>query len=251
MVKKRAVSPDDNVLDQGKLPMLYRTLAPISPERHGSLGILSDRDYSFASKSNAIPITADEFPRAARDYPIVVASGATPVPVALVGFERGKNDHVDSDGAWRKDTYIPAYIRRYPFAFLRESETSDRNILCGDMSSVLFTEKPTDDQRLFGDEDNTPSMVRVLDFCKRYELAMDRTRQLMKEVAELDLIGASTVTITRNEKKMKIDGFSIVSEEKLRDLDDKTLADLARRGILNIFAAHQMSMANFSSIGLD
>jgi len=57
------------------------------------------------------------------------------------------------------------------------------------------------------------------------------------------------VTITRGGEKRKVDGFAIISEEKLRKLDDKTLAGLARRGVLTIYAAHQLSLANFSSFG--
>ena len=65
----------------------------------------------------------------------------------------------------------------------------------------------------------------------------------------LGLIGPSEVTITRGERKQKVDGFALISEEKLRGLDDAILAGLVRRGVTNIFAAHQMSLANFTDFG--
>lgn len=248
MARRRAVSPEDKAVQPERLPMFYRSLAPLAPERHAALRMRPERDHSVTAESNAIPLTADEFPTAMRDYPIVIAMGDVPTPVALVGFEKGRNDHVDADGKWRDGTYVPAYVRRYPFALLKESKESERHILCADLSSTLFSEGGDDGQALFDDGDMTATTERALDFCQRYAAAADRTRSLMKNAAELGLIEPSSVSITRGESRRKVDGFAIISEEKLRNLDDTTLADLARRGILSLFAAHQMSLANFSSL---
>lgn len=249
MVRRRAVSPEDKAPSAEKLPLLYRTLVPLVPERHMDLRLNGRRDYSFAAEANAIPLTVDEIPTAMRHYPIVLAPGRTATPVALVGFEQGKNAFVDKDGAWQEGTYIPAYVRRYPFGLVRESAEADRHILCADMSSTLFGDDAKD-QRLF-EEDGSPAEAskRALEFCQRYVASTDRTRTVMQEAETLGLIGPSEVTITRGGEKRKVDGFAIISEEKLRKLDDKTLAGLARRGVLTIYAAHQLSLANFSSFG--
>lgn len=249
MARRRAVNPEDKVVDPGALPLLYRALAPLAPERHSALRVKETRDYQVASDVNAIPLTVDEFPRAMRDYPIVMARGEVPTPVALVGFEKGRNDFVGADGVWKEGTYIPAYLRRYPFALVREAPDAERVILCADLSSTLFSEKEDEGDLLFQDGKPGPAVERALEFCKRYDIAAQRTRALVKEMIELDLIGPSSVTIERGERKQKVEGFAIVNEEKLWALDDKTLAGLARRGVLNLFAAHQMSMANFASFG--
>ncbi|MEO0702326.1 MAG: SapC family protein [Pseudomonadota bacterium] len=249
MTRRRAVSPEETKQNADTLPVFYKTMVPLSPEQHGGLRLRLDREVGFAATANAIPVLADEFPRAMRDYPIVIADGDTPTPVALVGFEQGKNDQVTADGTWAEGTYMPAYVRRYPFAFLKEKEGSDRHILCADVTSTLFTEDPGQGQALFENGVKTEAIDRTLDFCKRYAAAAERTRQLMEEVRDLGLIGPSSVTITRGEVRRKVEGFSIISEEKLRALDDKTLADLARRGAVTIFAAHQLSLANFSAFG--
>ncbi|MEL7027118.1 MAG: SapC family protein [Pseudomonadota bacterium] len=249
MARRRAVSPADKSTSPEKLPLLYRTMVPLSAERQGALRLRSKRDFQVAAAVNAIPLTVDEFPRAMQDYPIVIASGSTPMPVALVGFQKGKNDFVSADGTWRDGAYVPAYLRRFPFALLKESPDADRHILCGDLSSTVFTEDAAVSEPLFEDGKPAAAIDRALDFCRRYAAAVERTKALMEEVNKLDLVGPSAVTISRGDAKRKVEGFSIVSEEKLRDLDDKTLAGLARRGVLNLFAAHQMSLANFSSFG--
>lgn len=250
MVRRRAVSPEDKAPAPEKLPLFYQTLVPLSHERHKDLRLSETRDYGFAAKANAIPVTVDEIPTAMRHYPIVLAAGSPATPVALVGFETGKNAQVDENGQWASNTYIPAYVRRYPFGLVRESSDADRHILCADMSSTLFSEGGDNGQALFNDDNSpAPAAARALEFCQRYVAATERTRAVMREAEDLGLIGPSEVTISRGEQKRKVDGFAIISEEKLRALDDATLAGLARRGVLAIFAAHQMSLANFSSFG--
>lgn len=168
MVKRRAVSRADKDLQSSKLPLLYKTLVPLTPDRHKGFYFGVERDYGYANMVNAIPLTLDEFAPAMRNYPIVLAGGDIPTPVALVGYEAGKNDCVGKDGQWQKDHYIPAYVRRYPFALVRESDTSDRNILCADLSSVIFEMNGEDDRALFGEDGATGSVLTsVMEFCTK------------------------------------------------------------------------------------
>lgn len=249
MVKRRAVSREDKDLQPERLPALYKTLVPLIAERHGNLFLSDVRGYDFARTANAIPLAVDEFPQAMRHYPVVLAGSDVPTPVALVGHAPGQNDHVNDDGSWREGCYIPAYIRRYPFAYLRESETSDRNILCADLSSVLFEPRGEAERALFDQDAPGPVLKGVMDFCNRYEVALQRTRAAMEEAAKLDLIDAASVTVKAQGKALKVEGFSMISEEKLRNLPDDTLAGLARRGVLNIYYGHHLSLTNFSSMG--
>lgn len=249
MVRRRAVDPADRAPSSDKLPLLYRTLVPLTPERHIGVRVLDRKDYSFAATANVIPLTVDEFPVAMRHYPIVLAPGELATPVALVGFERGRNAYVDADGQWRKGAYIPAYVRRYPFGLVRESVEAERHILCVDMSSTLLGEGD-EGQPLFNSEGQPADATkRALDFCQRYVASTERTRAVMHEAQELGLIGPSEVTISRGGRKQKVDGFALISEEKLRGLDDATLGGLVRRGVTSLYAAHQMSLANFTEFG--
>jgi len=249
MVKRRAVSKADKAIQPETLPVLYKTLVPLTKERHGGYYLSETRRYDFASMVNAIPIMLDEFPVALKSYPIVMAPGVVPTPVALVGAAVGRNDYVNADGTWTEGSYIPAYVRRYPFAFLRESETSDRNILCADLSSVQFETQGAPERALFDDDGPAAALTRIMDFCNRFEKTVQRTRLAMEEAQALDLFDASAVNVSRDGKTMKIDGFQIISEEKLRKLPDDTLAGLARRGVLTLFSAHHLSLTNFSSFG--
>jgi hypothetical protein len=115
---------------------------------------------------------------------------------------------------------------------------------------MIFDTKGEPDRALFA-EDGKPSVLlnNVMDFCNRYEQATQRTRLAMEEAVKLDLVDASTVTVSRGGKNLKVEGFRIISEEKVRGLSDKVLGDLARRGVLNVYAAHHLSLTNFSNFG--
>ena len=250
MTRRRAVDKTQTVDVTGRLPFLYTSLAPITAEHHKTLRIKTERQYDIAAKANAIPITCDEFAQVVRHYPIVFTTGAKPMPMALVGLRKGVNDHVTADGKWAPGAYVPAYLRRYPFLLVKEREDAPRQILCADMSSTQFTQSSEGSTGLMN-EDGTKSehLSGILDFATRYETAAQRTRQVMAEIVKLDLLQATTVNLSKQDKTARIEGFQVIAEEKLRDLDDVTLAGLARRGLLTLFAAHHMSMANFSNMG--
>ncbi len=248
MAKRRAISREDKALEPQNLPHLYQTLVPLLAERHSNLNLTGRKSYEFASAANAIPLSAEEFPFALRHYPIVFSGGDNPMPLALVGFTWGINDFVDGDGNWRKGTYVPAYLRRYPFALVRESDSAERNILCADLSSTCFANKTDKSRPLFEDGQPAQATKDALEFCNRFETAMARTRAVMAEFTKHELIGESTVTISKDGKSLKVEGFQTLSEEKLRALPDDVLAGFMRRGMATVINAHLMSLSNFSGM---
>jgi len=95
---------------------LYRSPVVLRFEQHRDLCVKPAGDYSFARDVNAVPISVGEFMPAIRNYPIVFAEGSL-TPVAILGLKQGENRFLTAGGAWRRDAYIPAYLRRYPFIF--------------------------------------------------------------------------------------------------------------------------------------
>ena len=73
---------------------------------------------SFCRSINALAVSVGEFIAAARDYPIVFATGdggKSFAPVILLGLEAGVNLFLDESGEWDRAAYFPAYVRRFPF----------------------------------------------------------------------------------------------------------------------------------------
>src|SRR5258707_15359817 len=78
---------------------------------------------SFCRSINALALSVGEFVAAARDYPIVFATGDAGksfAPVILLGLEAGVNLFLDESGEWDRDAYFPAYVRRFPFCLSKE-----------------------------------------------------------------------------------------------------------------------------------
>lgn len=232
-----------------KLPLLYKELVPLSAERHGDYGVTGERSYAFAAETGFAPITMDEFAAAQRFYPIVFTREAPATPVVLFSGQRGVNHFVSEDGTWRDGAYIPGYLRRYPFHFVRRAAGEEERILCADTSSDLLQEKADDAERaLFKDGAAGPAGERALEFCKAYEITTERTRRAVQELEELDLFQDSAIEVSNGENKARIDGFRIISEQKLREVDDETLAKLAKRGTLGPVYAHLFSLSNFTTM---
>ena len=76
--------------------LFCKEAVPVSKEQHTDLSIDTTQDYSFASGVNSVPLTATEFPLAARDYVIVfdVAEGSD-----WIVYEENADSSVSSDMA--------------------------------------------------------------------------------------------------------------------------------------------------------
>jgi hypothetical protein len=170
--------------------------------------------------------------------------------VAVLGAGDRGNAFVDHEGSWMPDCYIPAYVRRYPFALVREHAGAERMLLCADLSAEGFfeTEEPVQ-ERLFVGDLPTPHSNKILEFCQTFESGMVKTRLLCELLCKLELFENSRVTLhQRSGKKTNLEGFMMVREERLRQQSDAVLADLVRRGIVALIMAHLFSVARFSSV---
>lgn len=233
------------------LPLGYKALTPLYSEQHGDLTFRRHASFAFARAIHAAPIAADEAGRVQAFYPFLFAPDPPYLPVALFSMSAGANDFVDADGAWRRGVYVPAYFRRYPFALLRENRESERMLLCADLTAPNFA-GASDAEKLF--EAGKPSAYarEVAAFCTRYEQALARTRAATARLAELGLFDDARAAIERpGARPFEIDGFKVVSEDRLHKLDDAALAGLVRGGLAGLVAAHRFSLARLPGMELE
>ena len=103
--------------------LFYRQPELLNFEAHGALGLrVPDRPFEFARKSRALPVTLSEIASAQKHFPIVFSDLENPVPLAVVGTIDDVNLFIDEQGQWERGTYIPAYVRCYPFALAARSK---------------------------------------------------------------------------------------------------------------------------------
>jgi hypothetical protein len=209
---------------------------------------------AFARQTNAVPLSYTEFQLAAREYPIVFASGdqgKTAASVAVLGIGAAENLFL-REGAWERGVYVPAYVRRYPFCMARvqaEQAQNANRLICVEKDSI-------DDQKgeAAFDADGKPTarwtdLERLL---SEYEADLERTREMCSILMDYGLLEAFTMQANLAENKgggaMHLTGMQRVSEKKLENLNAAQLKNLVRKGVLARIYLHLLSLENFSRL---
>jgi hypothetical protein len=225
------------------LPLFYQGLAPLSSSQHGNYKTRAAETAPFLAQNHAVPITIDEFVAAGRHYPIVFSAGENPVPLALMGLNEGINTFVDDEGKLLGETYVPAYIRRYPFMLARTSPSAEELSLCFDPQSGLVGDYE-DGRPLFENGQVSETTTAILKFCEEFELSAQRTTAFMKELQTAGLLmdGEASVQVNGMEQPFIYRGFQMISEEKFRDLRGDELRKMNQNGMLQLSLAHLFSL---------
>jgi len=208
-------------------------------------------DWSVASKLNAIFVAAVEFGDVAREYPIVfVQAGADDdgkpaiAPIAVFGLTQNDNLFVDGTG-WRA-MYMPAVLRAYPFCVGRLD--AERFAICFDAAWSGLS--GTEGERLFTTEgEQSPFLQSMKEHLELLEGQTQQTRVMGRRLRELDLLREMRFDATLPDgSKLSVDGFLTVDDKKLNDLDEATVVDLHRSGVLAMVHAHYVSLGNMRKL---
>jgi hypothetical protein len=204
----------------------------------------------FVRATNAVPISYTEFGVACRDYPLVFTStddGASFSPVAVLGVSGAENLFL-SNGRWDPSTYVPAYIRRYPFCMARVSvdkvEQADR-LICIEKAYV-------DDggERMFADDGSPLERWQPIEkLLNEYEADLERTREMCAILADYALLEPFTLqAVLKDGGPMNLAGMYRVAEKKLEFLNAAQHKNLIKKGIMGRAYAHLLSLDNFARL---
>jgi hypothetical protein len=225
--------------------LFYNEVAPITAERHSNWHAREVKDFSFAKKTNSVPLMAAEFLSALADYPIVFAGDEESViPMLLLGMRNEENAFVGAEGDW-KSRYIPAFVRRYPFV-LSLSDDNEKYYLCIDESFPGFNQ--SDEGPALITEDGTPTEYTegVLEFLSQYQAEFELTQAICKKLKDLNLLEAKQVKATAaSGETMNVDGFYAVEPTRLASLPSEAIVELVRSGTYELICFHLASLRNF------
>ena len=229
--------------------LIYEEAIPVNNERHRKWSVKSGKDYRFSHDLNAVPLTAVEFPLAAAEFPIVFAGNDDAVmPSAILGLLDKQNLFVAEDGDWQA-SYVPAFLRRYPFVFAA-TEEGQKFTLCIDEE---FSGCNQDDigERLFDAQGEQTQYLRsVLEFLKAYQAEFTRTQAFCKRLKELELLEPMQARVKHNDgQQYSLSGFMAINRERLNNLPGDELQRLARSGELEIAYIHLQSLHNVTRLG--
>jgi len=228
------------------LPLFYKSPAILDAERHKDKSLKKNFGPGFAGDANAVPLNMIEMPQAAPFYPIVFTGGETATPVAILGLRDNENLFVTDKKDWLQETYIPAYIRRYPF-ILVQSEDGERFTLCIDETDDIVLD---DKSQLFF-EDGQPSNLtkNAIEFCKSYQTAATQTEEFSKAIHEAGILADRRADANlADEQRVSLSGFRVIDEEKLAQLDDKVFLEWRKKGWLPFIYAHLLSNVNWQRL---
>jgi len=228
---------------QASLPVFYQDLMPLNSRDHAGWKSRTTDKAPWLAGFHAVPLTAEEFPAAARNFPIVFSSGENPVPLALMGLNEGVNVFVDADGSVSENIYIPAYVRRYPFLLARLTPESEELSLCFDPTSDLLGDFE-DGRPLFEGDQASELTKGLLEFCEQFEQAGMKTQAFIEELEKHKLLMDGEVAIQQDgvDAPFVYRGFQMIDQAKLREVRGDVLRTWNQSGLLPLIYAHLFSL---------
>jgi len=228
------------------MPILYKSIEAIRPERHAGKSLRRVINYAFAASGHYVPLAAVEFATAAVHYPIVFTGSDPVMPIAVLGLEPFKSLFVSEDGVWETGCYVPAYVRRYPFILIHGGDTQ-KYALCVDETSGFVYDG--DDEPIFQDGKPTEIVDRILDFCTSYQRMLEATRDFGAALKARGLLMPSRTFTLPSGRTINLGDFQVVNGAKFHALPEEVFLDWRQRGWLAFVHNHLVSLGNWKSLG--
>jgi len=225
--------------------IFYERVVALNDQTHAGLKVRPVVGYAYAARTNAVPLLANEFFEAAREYPIVFARSETgPVPVAVLGLRDHENLYVDEAGTWGA-RYVPAFVRRYPF--VPGKGDNGELLVCIDEASPCFDREQG--EALFADGKPTAQLEFAMKFLVEFHQMTAATESIGRRLDELGLLRPSDSVAQLNDgSQFRLNGLLVVDEVKLRALAPEAVAELFANGSLGLIYAHLMSLGNLGGL---
>ncbi|MCL2469466.1 MAG: SapC family protein [Alphaproteobacteria bacterium] len=228
------------------MPMFYKTIRPLDMEKDADLYVSAPKSFNFAANTNAIPLLIDELPMAAAHYPIVFASGPSPIPAAVVGLSNDENLFIDENGQWLGGSYLPAYVRRYPF-LLMDDPDQKQFVLCIDETSDMLGS--SGDYALFKDGKPSTFTQSAMNFCATLRAQGEATEEFVKTIKDYNLLMNNDAQIDMpGGSKLQLAGFQVIDPKKFDLLPDNVYLSWRRKGWIGMIFAHLLSSHRWQSL---
>jgi len=232
--------------------LFYKQPELLNVDTHSKLGITQPKEqpFAFLRETQIIPITVAEFTHVALNYPIVFA-GEDKTPAAVMGMKKGRNAFVDEHGKLLDGAYVPAFVRRYPFASAKNDADASNLMICIDRASSLISENP--DKPFFEGTELTDMTNQAIEFVKSYETETMGTANFIRFMSELDMFETEDIIITLlgadgKNSNQKMGDYLGVSDAKLNKLSAEQMVEFRDNGALAAVYAHRLSQLNWQRL---
>jgi hypothetical protein len=230
--------------------LLYERPVALSRDAHRDLRLRANgATFTYASRTNSVPLVCSEFQAAVSEYPIVFAADDKNevLPVALLGLRQNENLFVSAEGSWDA-AYVPAFVRRYPFLLAAKPAPDDFTV-CIDEAYAGFS-GGAEGEPLFSEGGvEAPALKQAIEFLNNFHGELKRTHAFIERLKALDLLMARVIHFSpKNSSPCVLQGFAVVDEQRLAALDDRQLGELVRTGYMRWIYAHLLSLNNVNAL---
>ena len=167
---------------------------------------------------------------------------------AVVSVVQDRNLFVDDNGRWAPSHYIPAYLRRYPYALARGD--NDKFALVIDRASPAVVEQAQ--YPFFSGEALSEDTNQMVEFCRQMEAERQRTIDFINKLKELDLLSVQELKTGDGEGAAEgqpaLASYYAVNTQKLNDLSADNIKELHESGYLSFIFAHLFSLENWGRL---
>jgi hypothetical protein len=232
-----------------KPPYGYQEIVPLTKQHRVVLPEGRKLPHVFRTMT-VLPLSFTEFTVGCRDYPIafVGADATNVIAMAVLGLENQQNLFVTPDGSWEAASYLPAYVRRYPFCMTRvtvDGKEQAERVACVEKRALSDRGEVLHD----GKGEPLPTWEERKKLLFEYENDLVRSEEMCRELVGLQLLETFTMQAVPNQgAPISMTGMYRVSEQKLAELAPEKLKELTVRGVLSRVYAHLISLANFGRL---
>ncbi|MFE1599975.1 SapC family protein [Methylobacterium sp. ID0610] len=235
------------------LPPFYGAPTLLRFPEHRTLGLRPSRSFRFAAGAAAIPLTAGEFAVAGRHYPIVFASDAGAMPLAVTGLAAGRNLFVTAEGGWSPGRYVPAYLRRYPFIGIAVENGGPSMLGIDGTSDLISLDAAEDEADPLFDETGGPteSARAAMAFCDEFARDHAATQTFAAALVEHGLLAEKAAQVrladtgAADASQLRVEGFRTVDETAFRALPAAVVNEFHDRGWLDLVVLHLASQLSW------
>ncbi len=232
--------------NENNLPTLYNSIVPLMKDIHKDLKLVNNLDFKFAANVSAVPLVLPELPMAIKHMPVIFAAEAPGILLGVLGIKQDQNLFVDENGKWAENTYIPAYIRRYPFYVARPDEKSEP-VICFDEQSPFLSNDG--DQPLFENGEASKMLKDLAEFSVSLQNDFESTREFGLEMEKQSLLDRQSISFKEGEEvKATVNGFKTIIREKFDALEADVMKEWMGKGWIDSVVLHLASGSNFDRL---
>lgn len=225
---------------------MFKNLQVLDKVKHSELKINQLENLNFAKSITTIPVVVNEVALVGTAFPVVFTGEENTTLVSLVSLG-GDNLAINTEGKWIT-SYVPSYIRKYPFSLASTKENPEQKvILIDEDASVISKSKGT--QLFTNSGEYSSALENAMKFLQVNEQHVVLTKNIVKEIEKSGILEEREIAVGEGEeKKVLVNGFKVVDREKLNNLSDDILASWVRKGIISFIDSHLKSLENINQL---